>query len=842
MVKEQQTTFHHRSSLTQKNKPFKSRYATKNSLRDKSKGRTQRVKVKGKVKRKHTRADRLNALRIEQRKKREQIVQSTRIFSGRYRTPKIVAVVPLCSDTDTSRIVRDLCQCVDEPYPEAASKTARTLNITRFKQTIQFVELGRNLLDILDAAKVADYIIMGISAEVEVDAFGEHCLSAIQNQGHPGVFPIVQGLGATPTKGRNDLKKSLQSFLTHFFPEADRVYTTDSEPESLTILRMLTSQVPKAIKWRESRPYLLAESAVFSPSAEDPQLGQLALTGYLRGANLSANRLVHIPNFGDFQIERIYSVPVAMERTHGNAIEEDDDPALLEEPVPEQQDSLVEANEPNVLNNEQTWPEDEEMAGWKEQMQKMEEEEAEHASGGDGRVLRVPKGTSTYQAAWIADGEDDEGSGSDMSEDDDDMMDASDDEGADSDDDSMAAAAGEQDDEEYEDIRVGKDGNPVEDSEAGGDGDGGSDADMLSPEEEAAQLKAYLKERHRLDDDDRQFPDEVDTPINMPARERFARFRGLQSFRTSPWDPYENLPLDYARIFQFENLKRTQQRVLRATAGAPTKAGMHVRIVLRAVPAQAAASFSPDRPFVVFGLHQYEHQMSVIHFTVMRTAEYTEPVRSKDPLVIHVGFRRYNACPVFSQHLHGGATTNNVHKFERFLQHGVVSVGTIFAPIQFGRAPVSLYLPTPAEASGMDDGGAPGLPTLVGMGTSLDVNPTRILAKRIVLTGAPYKIHKRSAVIRYMFFNPEDVNWFKPVQLYTKNRRVGHITESLGTHGYMKCSFDGSIKQMDTVCLNLYKRVFPKWNTSLWSEHTQTDEQKRQWVGPAAERSEAMEL
>jgi len=63
-----------------------------------------------------------------------------------------------------------------------------------------------------------------------------------------------------------------------------------------------------------------------------------------------------------------------------------------------------------------------------------------------------------------------------------------------------------------------------------------------------------------------------------------------------------------------------------------------------------------------------------------------------------------------------------------------------------------------------------------------------------------------------MFFSAEDVRWFKPVDLWTKYGRSGNIVEPLAGKGKFKARFDSILVNQDTMCMSLYKRVFPKWS------------------------------
>lgn len=88
------------------------------------------------------------------------------------------------------------------------------------------------------------------------------------------------------------------------------------------------------------------------------------------------------------------------------------------------------------------------------------------------------------------------------------------------------------------------------------------------------------------------FPDEIDTPLDTPARVRFQKYRGLKSFRTSAWDPKENLPIEYARIFKFADFRRTKKRVLTDIEDAQgAMHGWFVTIHIANVPKQFAGQF-----------------------------------------------------------------------------------------------------------------------------------------------------------------------------------------------------------------------------------------------------------
>ncbi|CAH9128835.1 unnamed protein product [Cuscuta epithymum] len=703
--------------------------------------------------------------------------------------PLIMVLFGLSASIDLCSLEQDILTLLSPDGPSSAFPAVASSEF-KLRATVLIAPHG-DLLACMEMAKVADLIAFVASASASseencpyVDSFGSHCLSIFRALGLPSTAVLIRDL-PIELKRKQDLKKACISSLSSEFPESCKFYPADTRDDLHKFMWLFKEQRLTSPHWRNQRPYVMAQKVEYVADGSTFGKCTLLLTGYVRARGLSVNQLVHVSGVGDFQCSKIELLkdPCCLNSRKRNDLMESDDindaqVVCCLTPDPLKQDSLLVENVPDPLAGEQTWPTEAEMA---EAEKDHKEKKKKHKT--------LPHGTSDYQAAWIVDGSDGEYSES---------------EGGDG----MVVDNGE----DVSPHQWHKDNFAVDEDQASIslNSDEETDTESVLMENDKMtieQIEDEIRKIKAAHAEDEEFPDEVDAPLDVPARKRFAKYRGLKSFRTSSWDPKESLPPEYARIFAFDNFSKTQKHVLAKAQDMEQNnvteciaAGSYARLHISGVSLHAANKLCmlvKTMPVVSCGLLQHESKISVLHFSVKKHESYTTPIKSKEELLFHVGFRQFVARPIFS--------SNNInsdkHKMERFLHAGRFSIASIYAPISFPPLPL-VALKINGEATS---------PAVAAIGSLRCIDPDRIILKKIILTGYPLRVSKMKASVRYMFHTPEDVRWFKPVEVWTKCGRRGRVKEPLGTHGAMKCVFNGVLQQHDTVCMSLFKRVYPSW-------------------------------
>eukprot|EP01132_Coremiostelium_polycephalum_P009615 gene9615-11782_t len=739
---------HRSGSLKQQNKTFKAgKHDSKGAIKRRTQGKVEN-QPRQSLKSMANLSNRMEIRNQKQAKlsnsKKTELLERRRLGLPDLVVPRIVTIIGL-GDKCNTKLVKDnllqkfnLSSAADSMNDDTTTTTTTTTNNNNNSTTVflsgkvrmtLFECSSREPEVVIEYAKLSDILLFVMDAGENEKLNDEilHTFSIIKAQGVPTVMLLLQNLDKVPQKKRNDIKKTHQSNFYFHFPDEPKVLPSDSEDDFNQILRFVENVHINDILWRRSRPYILIEKST-------NQENILTVEGFIRGNNLSADQIINIPDLGDFQIQKIESIPDPHVRVHNTvrnnpykSMDTDSDKTkVLQESTEESRETLQTYNIPNELENE---------------IQPIPTEDEINAALNKKKKL-VPKGTSAYQASWYLDDTDEE---DEYDEDDDDEM-----------------MEGEEKD--------------------------------MQDEEEAESEEEELEEAK--DETSMEFPDEVDPPENIPCRVRYSKYRGLKSFRTSPWDSKENLPLDYAKIYQFHSFNQSMKKSIALSDKAPAKGGMYVRVhLLNPKNKSIAVATSTTTPIVAIGLYKYENKISVLHFNVEKHRSYENTIKSKEEVVFHIGFRKFSTRPIYSL----SSANCDKQKYEKFLFPGRNSVASIYGPITYPPAPLLIFKEKDCSQ-------------LIATGYLASVNPDRIICKRIIFTGYIAKsISKKFVTVRDMFYFTEDINWFKKIELHTKLGRVGHIKDSLGTHGRMKCLFDGTMNQQDTICMNLYKRVYPKW-------------------------------
>ena len=855
---------HHRTGgLSQSNKKNKRSRASKRSVSRAAGGRVN-IKAAASINLSaETKANRRHQAQQRRDASRQSVLQKRRGMLGGSPPPRVVGIISLAENTAEleDRVRTFALRTADQILtPSKATSTAKynvhkkdgnltfltsssscrygddavvaALDLCRFCDVVLFVidgnganpnEMGPMGMQVGGDDSVSTRRTCQNTQEWDhlVSSTGDRILSAVKSQGLPTPITVLahtvaeeqedymtmkstKSVRRAALKRKQDLKKYIGRFAETEFGvdnskvvEIDLTATDDEDDQmdegdctvhtnsvcssSAALVRILCNMSASPPKWvaEAQRPYLVADSCVYNGDGKE-----LSLSGYIRGQTpWDINALVHIPNLGTFACRGVQKSKAPFE--HSTV----DEGLVLSDPM--KRESLEGFAVPDALQGEQN------LVGFDEDIEEEDEEE---------EGIARPAGWSDYQSSWL-DGIDDVSHGA----------------------------------EEYDHGELAKELNQKKLSSAsvGGMDLDDEDDDNISP----AERQALVEQRRKTHKDDLEFPDEVNAPEEMKASDRFARYRSLKSFRKSHWDPKESLPDDYGSIYHFKSFKATQRDIkadMNQVAAAaksimghfwgcsPSVAvnkmvdedsedeedllegcvpsGSYVTLFVEQVSAKAYSGIADQGIVCAVGLLPHESKVSVLHMGLSQTQGCDPtieiPVKSKDVLTLRCGWRTWKARPIFSQN----NLNSDKHKFERYLpQGGAFFAASAYGPVTYAPCPVLVFREQ-QDASRRE---------LVALGSILNADADRIVVKRIVLTGFPVRVHKRHATVKYMFNNPDDVRWFKPAGLYSKHGLNGHIVASAGEHGTMKCLFNAPIKQHDTVCLPLYKRIYPKFANAI---------------------------
>ncbi|VWU49160.1 small ribosomal subunit assembling AARP2 protein, partial [Hepatocystis sp. ex Piliocolobus tephrosceles] len=193
------------------------------------------------------------------------------------------------------------------------------------------------------------------------------------------------------------------------------------------------------------------------------------------------------------------------------------------------------------------------------------------------------------------------------------------------------------------------------------------------------------------------------------------------------------------------------------------------------------------------GLKSYEEKDSIIHCRIKKHRWFPKILRSNDPLIFSVGWRRYQSIPIYSIN-----ERNNVRI--RYLKYTTAHMHcncTFYGPIATVNSGV-LALFNYKKIKYF---------RICINGIILETNTNLSIMKKLKLVGEPYKIFKNTAFIKNMFNSDLEACKFLNCPVITQSGIKGLIKNKLNEKGDFRCSFADKIRMSDIIILKLYINV-----------------------------------
>ena len=192
--------------------------------------------------------------------------------------------------------------------------------------------------------------------------------------------------------------------------------------------------------------------------------------------------------------------------------------------------------------------------------------------------------------------------------------------------------------------------------------------------------------------------------------------------------------------------------------------GSYLRLVLKGVPREWVDNFDPSRPLLVGGLLASEDAMGYQQLRLKKHRWHRKVLKNQDPLVFSVGWRRYQALPVYSMQ-----DANSRHRMIKYTPEHMHCHATVYGPMVPQNTGVVCFQTLNSKLASF---------RIAATAVVLEVDHAMKVMKKLKLVGTPSKVYKNTAFITGMFNSALEVAKFEGASLRTVSGIRGTVKKA----------------------------------------------------------------
>eukprot|EP00891_Asterochloris_glomerata_P004383 jgi/Astpho2/4383/e_gw1.00067.3.1_t len=229
------------------------------------------------------------------------------------------------------------------------------------------------------------------------------------------------------------------------------------------------------------------------------------------------------------------------------------------------------------------------------------------------------------------------------------------------------------------------------------------------------------------------------------------------------------------------------------------RAGTYVRLRFTGLPCELLRHFTPSQPLLVGGLTPAEEGSGFMQLRFKRHRWFPKIMKTRDPLIFSIGWRRFQSLPVFATEDANGR--QRMLKYTPEHMHCLAAVWGPLAPPNTGV--IAIQNPSNDQQNWR----------ISATGVVLQLGASLHIVKKLKLRGEPFRIHRHTAFVGGMFNSRLEVAKFEGAGIRTVSGIRGIIKKALrpgvqgAKDGAFRATFEDKPLMSDIIFLRAWVAV-----------------------------------